>query len=126
MIRRFSLFAATAALIAAPASAQTSAPVPPTPRLSLEQHAALRCSAAFALGAGMQQAGKRAATGWPPLAERGKEFFVRVAAQLMDETGLTREAVGELVQAEVRELAAGDKLDKAMPACLLMLDGSGL
>ncbi|QSB45953.1 hypothetical protein EB810_00970 [Altererythrobacter sp. FM1] len=96
----------------------------PQVKLSLQQNAAVRCSAAFALGAGLQKVGK--GKDWPPLAERGREFFVRASAQLMDETGMSRDAVGNLVQRKASELAEGDKLDRTMPACLLMLDSSGL
>lgn len=115
--------AAASLFLAVPASAQ-SAPVEPTP-LSLQQSTALRCSAAFALGAALQNRGE--ATTWPPLAARGREFFVRTSAQVMDETGRTREAVASSLAEYARPLAADrGTLDAAMPPCLLLLDASGL
>ena len=79
--------AAASLFLAVPAWAQ-AAPVEPAP-LSLQQSTALRCSAAFALGAALQNRGE--ATTWPPLAARGREFFVRALARLMDDAGLTRD-----------------------------------
>lgn len=127
MIRIPTIAAAALSFLAAPLAAQTALPAEgaaPQVKLSLQQSAAVRCSAAFALGAGLQKAGK--GKDWPPLAERGREFFVRASAQLMDETGMTRDAVGDLVQRTASDLAEGDTLSKTMPACLSMLDSSGL
>ncbi|MGI9377411.1 MAG: hypothetical protein ACR2PC_15165 [Tsuneonella suprasediminis] len=127
MIRIPTIVAAALSFLAAPLAAQTTPPASdtaPQAKLSLQQSAAVRCSAAFALGAGLQKAGK--GKDWPPLAARGREFFVRTSAQLMDETGMTRDAVGHLVQRTASELAEGDTLSKTMPACLSMLDSSGL
>ena len=105
-----------------PAAAQE---VPPAPKpLSLEQRTALKCSAAFAIGAVLQQRGGHA--DWPPLAARGREFFVRVSAQVMDETGRNREQVASELTAEARELADPAALSATMPPCLLLLDASGI
>lgn len=115
--------AAASLLLAAPALPQTP-PAEPTP-LSLQQSSALRCSAAFALGAAMQ--GRGLATGWPPLATRGREFFVRASARVMDETGRSREAVAGTIAEYARPLAADQAaLEAAMPPCLLLLDASGI
>ena len=112
------------ALAALALSAPVAAQEAPQKSLSLEQQTAVRCSAAFAIGATLQQQGQ--AGDWPPLADRGREFFVRALAQLMDETGRTREQVSEAVAAQARQLGDREALDAAMPPCLLLLDASGL
>ena len=99
-----------------------AAPVEP-PRLDLEQKAALRCATAFAIVAALQARG--GAIDFPPLEVRGKEFFVRATARIMDDTGATREQLQELVQQEADSLTP-QVLDDAMPACLLMLEASGV
>jgi hypothetical protein len=119
---RIAIVAATI-LMATPGAAQT-APVEPAP-LTLQQTTALRCSAAFAIGAALQ--GRGIATDWPPLATRGREFFVRASAQVMDETGRSRDAVASTIAEYARPLAAERAvLDAAMPPCLLLLDASGV
>nr|WP_240048848.1 hypothetical protein [Parerythrobacter lutipelagi] len=95
-------------------------------QLSLEQQTALRCSAAFAIVADGQTRGNAKAARFPPLGQRGREFFVRASARLMDETGMDREAVAALLSMEARKLREDDTLEDAMPACLLLLDASGL
>lgn len=86
----------------------------------------LRCSAAFAIVARQQADGRAEAKRYPAMEPRGKEFFVRASAQLMDEAKLTREQVQAALQAEAKDLSAPGKLDAVMPACLLSLDASGL
>ena len=120
MTRRLPLFAALAALLASPASAQEA------PALNLEQKTLVRCSAAFALAANLQESGDRSLGEIPELRARGQEYFVRAMASLMDAEGLSREAVAALLKAEVAELAQVDTLAKAMPACLVSLEASGL
>jgi hypothetical protein len=120
MTRILALLAALA--LAAPVAAQTTAPKP----LTLEHRMLLRCSAAFAIVANRQAAGDAAALAWPPLKERGSEFFVRSSARVMDEAHLDRAALAEALAAEARSLAEGDALARIMPACLSALDGAGL
>jgi len=113
-----------AALLAAqsPGGAQAAQ----TLRLSQENKAVIRCSAAFALVAARQDNGDEAALQWPRLDQRGREFFVIGLAGIMDQHSLDRTAVTRLVREEsVRINEAGD-LDEIMPACLLMLNASGL
>ncbi|GGD86131.1 hypothetical protein GCM10011515_02200 [Tsuneonella deserti] len=120
MIIRLAPFAL---LLAGPALAQ-DAPPEPAP-LTLQQAGALRCSAAFALGAAAQARGE--ATGWPPLASRGREFMVRASAAVMDETGRSRDAVANTITQNARALSDDrTALAAAMPACLVLLDASGL
>jgi hypothetical protein len=115
-------------LLAAALALQSSpeaAPPEPAP-LAQEDRALLRCAAAFALVARGQAEGEPAAKAWPDLATRGREFFVRALAQIMDTTDRDRAAIAALASAEAEALVAGDELPKVMPACLLMLEASGL
>lgn len=94
----------------------------------------LRCSAAFAVIASEQQRGIATADTYPPLQKRGKEFFVRAGASLMDELGLTREQVRTALTQEVgrlqAETMASDKSGTAVAAimepCLQQLAALGL
>ncbi|PLK26887.1 hypothetical protein [Novosphingobium sp. TH158] len=118
--------AAALLVTAIPASAQQA----PLPRLNLAQETTLRCSAAFGLVAFDQKRGAPGASEFPPLAERGREFFVRTTARLMDETGASREAVQALLKARVEELQkapagaahAASSLKAVVRACLPLLD----
>lgn len=103
-----------------------AAPAGPDPALTPPQAQALRCGVVFALGARMQAEGDAEAAGWPPLVTRGKEYFVRVTAKLMDETGASREALAALATREVAPLQAEGAMTGAMAACLPLLEASGL
>ena len=92
--------------------------------LNAEQRASLRCAAAFALISHGQSIGNEAALKWPAMGERGREYFVRASAQLMDETGATRDQVSLLLSREAQSLIDTDKVDQIMPACLVMLGAS--
>ena len=109
----------------AAALALQSAPAEPAP-LSQENRALLRCAAAFALVAQGQATGDAAAKAWPDLSMRGREFFVRSMAQLMDETGRDRTGIAALVNAEAQALTTSGELHKVMPSCLLMLEAAQL
>ena len=110
-----------AALLAAPAAAQ----VPPPPsQLTLEHRMLLRCSAAFALIAYRQETADADAAQYPPLKERGSEFFVRASARVMDEAGLDRAAISEALRTEAQGLLQGTALAAIMPVCLSALDAS--
>ncbi len=108
----------------APAAAPTAVGEPV--KLSMEAQAALRCSAAFALVSYGQAHGEESAAKWPDLDTRGREYFVRVMAQLIDETGRDRDQVAALAQAEAQRLLDAGEVDRVMPACLTMLENSGL
>ena len=111
------------------ALALQSAPAPATAEpasLSQENRALLRCAAAFALVARGQADGDAAAKAWPDLTTRGREFFVRAMAQLMDETGSDRAAITALAQTEAQALTANGDIAKIMPSCLLMLEAARL
>lgn len=119
--------ALAAALAFAPLSLQ-AAPIAPAPQVQLTQEnaALLRCSAAFALVSFGQANGNEASMRWPLLDPRGQEFFVRSMAKLMDDTGLSRDEVSQLASAEAQRLLDEDQVDAVMPACLLMLEASGV
>lgn len=115
------------ALVLAAAPAPPVAPVPARdPGLTLQQKAGLRCAAAFAIVQRDRNAGTAAHPGYPDMEVRGKEFFVRTGAQLMDELGIDRGQVQGLILAEVAALDASRGLEDVRPGCLLLLDASGL
>lgn len=122
--RMFLSAIAVAAML--PFSAAAAAPRKEQLRLTLQQQTALRCSAAFAIATDAQARGGPGADGYPPLAERGREFFVRSAAQLMDERNLTREQIADLIQERAQALWDENAIESSMPGCLLLLDASGL
>ena len=114
--------AALALLFAAPLLAQdVPASLPP---LTIAQQTSLRCSAAFAMVAAGQAKGEADTLSYPSLAKRGREYFVRVAARVMDETGATREQLQALMLGEAAAIRAeGPKsLSALMPPCLMLLD----
>ena len=110
-----------AALLAAPVTAQVA---PPPPQLSLEHRMLLRCSAAFALVAYRQGTGDAEAQQYPPLRQRGGEFFVRASVRVMDEAGLDRAAISAALEEEARALLEGGTLAAVMPVCLSALDAT--
>nr|WP_298931230.1 hypothetical protein [uncultured Erythrobacter sp.] len=118
------LFSAALLSVAAQATAPDNAA--PSAKLSQESKAVLRCSAAFALISYGQANGNEEALQWPDISTRGREFFVRSMAQMMDETGLDRAGIADLVGKEAQRLAENDDVQKVMPACLVMLDSSGV
>ena len=96
------------------------------PALSLEQRTSLRCAAAFAIVSNGQANGNETALKYPPMQERGREFFVRASARLMDELGLDRAQIQQLVSKEAQELWDSGAIEDVMPACLSLLDASGI
>ncbi len=114
---------ALAAQPAAPISAPTQ--LPGLPVLSLEHDTMGRCSAAFAIVSTEQARGGVVAQ-WPVLGNRGREYYVRTGARIMDETGLGRGAVSTLFARSAQDLRAGDKLAANLGSlrapCLALLD----
>jgi hypothetical protein len=116
MIRPILAPALWLALLAAPApSIAQSAP------LSLDHRMLLRCSAAFALLANRQAGGEANALAFPPIGARGREYFVRASARVMDEAGLDRTAVAQALETEARDLVVNGTLAQIMPVCLSLL-----
>lgn len=95
------------------------------PVLTAPQADALRCGVVFALGARLQAESSPLAAGWPALGTRGKEYFVRVTARLMDDTGANRETLVAMAMRHVAALNAPAATAAAMPGCLPLLDASG-
>lgn len=94
--------------------------------LSLEQRSSLRCAAAFALVADAQARGDGNALKYPAMAERGREFFVRSSARIMDDTKMDRAAVAAALRKEAEAIRDKGELGQMMPSCLIMLEASGL
>lgn len=112
---------------AVPLSAQVVDPAPALPALTMEQETTLRCGVAFALVQQSREAGDAGFQDYPELGQRGQEFFVRTMAQLMEQTGANRDAIAKLVMREAEALKGdAQAIDQVMPACLLMLEASGL
>ncbi len=128
------LLAAALALQPAPESPAPAAPganeVVTIDLLPLEHAAAARCAVAFATVSRWQKVGDARGSGYPDFAESGgREFFVRVIAKLMEDTGLSREDIISLTAraADDNEAAGGDARVKAiMPACVMMKSAAGL
>ena len=112
------------ALLLAALSMAVPAFAQPAPHRSLEHKMLLRCSAAFALVANRQAAGDADALRYPPLEERGKEFFARASARVMDEARLDRAGIAQALEAEARTMVKGGELAAIMPVCLSALDAS--
>lgn len=114
---------ACAAAISTPTTAQERADLP---QVSLGQKTSLRCAAAFALVADAQERGDETALGWPPMAERGREYMVRVSAQIMDDARLDRTQVARLLRQEAHALRDQAQTNAIMPSCLMLLAASGI
>lgn len=119
------------ALVLVAAQAASTAPVeqapsPAPPTLSAPQAAALRCGVVFAMGAKMQAEGKPAAAGWPELGAKGREYFVRTAARIMEETGADRAAIQALAAAQLASLKDDAAIADAVPGCLVLMDAAGV
>ncbi len=96
-----------------------------TPVLTAENRAVIRCSAAFAI-VGARQAREGDKGEWPELNARGREFFVVAMAGIMDEHRLGRDEITTLVRNEAVRLTETAEVEAIMPACLLMLEASGV
>jgi hypothetical protein len=116
--------------LALPAAAQDLAQDPAhgavPPALNLDQRLLLRCSATFALVAFRQEAGVDWALALPPMGERGREFFVRASALVMDETGIGPDALDRLLSAEAESIVAANQIEPMMPLCMGLLEQAGL
>lgn len=110
------------ALLAAPLAAQAPQPVPVNPVLSPQVQTGLRCAALFSIVAGEQA--RQQATDWPPLAQRGREFFVRVSARAMDEGKLGRPALQALMRNEVAAVRKAETRAALKAPCLALLDAN--
>ena len=118
-------------------------PIPPAPvdgaallaALPVDAQAHFRCGILFAVVAGGQEAGDERALVYPAMEPRGKEFFVRQVAGLMEGETLDRRAIDAMARASARDYVNErdqevrvneDKVAAAMPPCLSLLEASGL
>lgn len=99
------------------ASAALAAPRPLTP----DERMGLTCASAFAMVAAGQARGEAGMTQYPPLAARGREWFVRLAAQLMDDAGLDQAGIRTATEQEAATLRRTG-VAGVMPSCLRTLD----
>lgn len=118
---------AVALALSSAAFAQDQAPEE-GPKLTLQQSASLRCGVVFGTITAAQDRGDEDALAFPPMKERGREFFVRTMAKLMDDENLDRDQVKALVMGQIEEIVETNTTDVAdeMPACMLMLEAAGL
>lgn len=124
-------------MLAAQAAPESPAPTAPAANavvtldaLPIEHAAAARCAVAYATVSRWQKEGDARGEGYPDIeASGGREFFVRVMANLMEETGMGREDIMALSThaADENESEGGAERVKAMmPACNLMKTAAGL
>lgn len=118
------IFLASALFAAQATAAPVAAPALPT--LTAPQSDALRCGVVFALANRMQTDKKPAAAAWPPLAVRGREYFVRMAAKIIEETGAPRDVIQTLASAQAVAFKDDAAVAAAVPGCLPLLDASGV
>lgn len=116
-----------ALLIALVSPVALHASLPSGADIIADSRADLQCAAAFAIVA-TEQAGGDALSGWPPLAQRGKRFFANTGELMVAKTGLSREAVRDLMAADVRALQTAKDPESALAAlaipCLARLDAT--
>jgi len=99
-----------------------STPAAPVPALSLEHRMVLRCGAAFAMVAFGQENGNEDALEYPPIEQKGADFFAVEVERVMREAQLDDEQIVAALSAEADELYQSGQLDDIMPACLSLLD----
>jgi hypothetical protein len=111
-------------------SAPTEAPLTSLDDLPIEQATGPRCGIAFALVSRWQRTGDERGAGYIDMESGGgREFFVRTMARLMDDTGLDRDQLATLANAEMLKLdteEGAERVEAMMPACLLMKRSAGL
>ncbi len=126
MLNRFHPILAAAALVATPTFGK---PLKlPSPDLQF----ALHCSAAFALAERDQRSGAPGATDYPPMAVRGRDFFVDTGLRLAKELELDQDELQFKLRSEVGLLKTqlDDTTDrraaffKVMQPCITLLDAT--
>ncbi|MXO65172.1 hypothetical protein [Altericroceibacterium endophyticum] len=122
MTRKFTFSALVAAILAASPVAAQTAESNPVPQLTMEHHTLLRCSVVFAMIAGGQENGVEEALAYPPMEERGKEYFVRALAQVMQDTGMSRQQIFDAIKMETKAIAQSDNRDTIIDVCLQSLN----
>jgi hypothetical protein len=128
MVRRALALSLIAGLVAAPGAAPAQSSASAAPALTAELRADLHCAAAFAVAASEQQRGTAAALALPPMAVRGKRFFADVGERVLREAGLSRDAVRDLLVADVAAMQRRATVDPdgelavQVKPCLARLD----
>jgi hypothetical protein len=112
---------AAAAFVIALALSGAAAPLLAARPLQPEERLGLRCGAAFAMVAAGQARGDAAMKAYPPMAQRGREFFVRLSAQLMDDAGMDQPAIAAAARSEADALRRAGGPAPVMPVCLRVL-----
>lgn len=126
------LLVAALALQAAPAPSENPAPnaIVTIDLLPIDQAAAARCAVAYATISRWQKTGDARGAGFPDVeAAGGREFFVRVMAKLMGDTGLSREDIVTLTSRALEDnqgAGGAERIKAMMPACELMKSAAGL
>lgn len=126
MTRTLPILLTAAAMAAAPISPAYAQPVP------VDLDTAVTCAVVFGIIASEQQRGVPGADRYPPLAGRGKEFFVQIGARLIDERHLERDQARGQFEARANSLqadlaAAPDpkaRLGELASPCLVLLDAT--
>lgn len=108
------------ATLAVPVPALAAAPLTPA------QEFKLHCGMVFAAIAAAQEEKDPRGNAYPPMEDRGKEYFVRAVNGAMQSTGMTMDEMKNLLMPQAQELAQKDALEKAAPLCLKSLEESGL
>lgn len=111
-------------------AAQAAVATPPA--LTEEQQRDIDCVAALAIIANEQQRGIAGSGRWPYVVDRGQTWAGLVGERVMEEAGLSREAVRDLIlaavagqQAKVEEVADPSiVVDNEMARCLPLLDAA--
>lgn len=102
----------------------------PAPALPPAQQFKLHCAVAFAQLTAAQARGDARAAAYPPLAQRGREYFVRASAGATNGTGngtgLTQDQLKAMLEAEAAAMIRDDTLYESMPLCMKSLEASGL
>lgn len=123
MTRTLAAMFAAATLALTPLSAARAQPA------VADLETAVTCAVVFGIIASEQQRGVAGADRFPPLAERGKEFFVQVGARLIDERQFGRDQARSHFQSRAVALqddlaAAPDpraRLDELAAPCMALL-----
>ena len=108
------------ATLAAPSAAVAAGSLTPA------QQFKLRCATAFAFVAAAQERNDPRGASYPPMEERGREYFLRAVHGAMESAGMTEEETRAALTAEAKALAEPEALGKTMPLCLKSLEASGL
>lgn len=122
-MKRFALAAAAASALIVPLAAEAQPAAPP---LAAQE----RCAALFALVAAEQNSKTPGADRFPPLSERGRDFFVATGLRLMDEVKMPEAEMEPHFRALIARMRAeyaaapnrNARVDAEMATCLPMLD----